>query len=332
MKREARLQSAKTWIHTYTGNNLVRGYSNWYKVDLLCAAHELSMLGIKVRPAYVEALKRDAERRRLEGEARSRAKRDQEITEATPSGFAFGINWDEQWELEKQKYYYIAGEGSDGEPFGVTWGEFLHASRKEPRHPPYQPSRSEETDVLHTLFEERLWFPEERAMERAALQAYTLREVFVMAKVKLSAIIDRMDVFQEGECSYISLRTGEVVTVMEGEFRKAEELEEEVDLEELDDGVRNALDILEHGEDYAELPDRYEIDEYGIMESFCVSRPSHEQTEQLMNVIGGKGSFRRFKETAGQLGLLDEWYVYRSESLREMAIEWCENNGLEYEE
>jgi hypothetical protein len=48
MNRTARLQSAKHWLPTYTGRDLVRGYRNWYGVSTVCAIMELRQLGIEV--------------------------------------------------------------------------------------------------------------------------------------------------------------------------------------------------------------------------------------------------------------------------------------------
>ena len=48
MKREGRLQSARAWIAKYEGKNIVRSYSKWYRVDLLCAIRELRTLGIQI--------------------------------------------------------------------------------------------------------------------------------------------------------------------------------------------------------------------------------------------------------------------------------------------
>jgi hypothetical protein len=67
MKREGRLRSARSWIAKYEGKNIVKGYSKWYGVDLLCAIRELRMLGINI----------DEERERqvkatLEGRVRAR--------------------------------------------------------------------------------------------------------------------------------------------------------------------------------------------------------------------------------------------------------------------
>ena len=57
MKREDRLQSARSWIAQYAGKNIVRSYSRWYGVDLLCAVRELRMLGINIDEEREKQLK-----------------------------------------------------------------------------------------------------------------------------------------------------------------------------------------------------------------------------------------------------------------------------------
>jgi len=64
-KIEDRLRSAKNWIKTYSGNNIVKGYSKKYPVDKLCAVKELRMIGVEISEEYekrlinsMEALKR----------------------------------------------------------------------------------------------------------------------------------------------------------------------------------------------------------------------------------------------------------------------------------
>ncbi len=65
LKRPQRLQSAKTWITTFTGKNLLRGYCRRFAVDWRCAAIELKLLGISIDSAYL------AKRERSEAEIKS---------------------------------------------------------------------------------------------------------------------------------------------------------------------------------------------------------------------------------------------------------------------
>ncbi|WLR55380.1 hypothetical protein LC048_24480 [Mesobacillus subterraneus] len=47
MKREARLQSAKSWLKNYDGKHVVKSYSKWFGVDSICAMNELEVLGLR---------------------------------------------------------------------------------------------------------------------------------------------------------------------------------------------------------------------------------------------------------------------------------------------
>jgi hypothetical protein len=74
MTRSARLQSATSWVKTYSGRDIVRGYRRWFGVDTVCAILELRMLGIRVsderlRQAKItesEAARQHSMRRRVE--------------------------------------------------------------------------------------------------------------------------------------------------------------------------------------------------------------------------------------------------------------------------
>src|SRR5712691_2994600 len=90
-------------------------------------------------------------------------------------------------------------------------------------------------------------------------------------RVKLSDLIEGMD-FQSDECfSYLNTTTGEVVSVTTEELRAAEEDEPLEDFPEWQhDAIRIAKDIVET-DHYLPLPNRFEINEYQIMEQFCSS-------------------------------------------------------------
>lgn len=45
----------------------------------------------------------------------------------------------------------------------------------------------------------------------------------------------------------------------------------------------------------------------------------------------GRGAFRRFKDTVHRVGMAEKWYSFQYEAYKRMAIEWCEENRIEYE-
>ena len=92
-----------------------------------------------------------------------------------------------------------------------------------------------------------------------------------------------------------------------------------------------ARDILET-DHYLSLPDRFEINEYSIMERFCLSVDDEDLRDDLGSAIRGRGAFRRFKDRMQLYGMAEEWYRYRDAALREIAVVWCEAHGITYTE
>lgn len=79
MKRPARLASAKTWMASYSGKNILRVYCVHFAVDWRCAAAELKMLGVKLDPAYLSQRERteaEQSRKRSERKLKQQAETD----------------------------------------------------------------------------------------------------------------------------------------------------------------------------------------------------------------------------------------------------------------
>ena len=55
-----------------------------------------------------------------------------------------------------------------------------------------------------------------------------------------------------------------------------------------------------------------------------------EIKDNLHRLIQGKGAFRRFKDYCFDENIIQDWYKYRDERYKEIAIEWCKQNELEY--
>jgi len=61
MNRAARLESAKHWLPTYEGRDVVKGYRKWYGVSTACAIIELRQLGVKIDEQRLIQAKRTEE-------------------------------------------------------------------------------------------------------------------------------------------------------------------------------------------------------------------------------------------------------------------------------
>jgi hypothetical protein len=147
-----------------------------------------------------------------------------------------------------------------------------------------------------------------------------------MTPVLLSAIVEGMDFQSDQMTSYLHRPTGRVLWVTDEAFRAAEgDDEDSVEPEELAD----ARGILASSGDYLALPDRFEIDEYRMMEDFAMGLDESGPRDATQASLHGAKAFRRFKDTIHRLGLSDDWYAYRERAYTEVARTWCEANGIE---
>ncbi|NLJ49290.1 MAG: hypothetical protein GX428_06870 [Candidatus Atribacteria bacterium] len=157
-----------------------------------------------------------------------------------------------------------------------------------------------------------------------------------MKPVKLKDIIDSLDVQMDQIRSYLNTETGEIIALSTEELDIAEESEGDIDFSKYPewqrDLINEAIDVLDNWNTnkYIELPDRWYVNEYSIMEEFCSSVRDEKIRNVLFSAIRGSGAFRRFKDVIHIFDLQDSWYKFRFEALKKIAIQWCEENGISY--
>ena len=78
------------------------------------------------------------------------------------------------------------------------------------------------------------------------------------------------------------------------------------------------------------LPTQYEINEYQIVVDFIETIDNETIKEELQRVIQGKGAFRRFKDYCFHANIIQDWYEYKEQKYKEIAIKWCIDNKLQY--
>ncbi len=152
-------------------------------------------------------------------------------------------------------------------------------------------------------------------------------------RVKLNDIIEGLEIQSDERHSFLDKRTSEVVSISDEEMRAAEDddpIEDFPDWEQ--DLVRIAKEIVDETGNYIDLPTKFDIHEYSIMEKFCLSLNDDEMSNNLYSVIKGSGAFGRFKDAIHEYDIADDWYKYRNDALKEIAIEWCQEKGVEFDE
>ncbi len=150
--------------------------------------------------------------------------------------------------------------------------------------------------------------------------------------VLIKGIVEALEMPMEEFPSFVDLDTGQVETISLDLLREAEEPEEDEpdDPEaEEDDELELAKRIVFSGR-FRRLPTQFDIHEWSIMEEFSNSVGSNRLREELLDAIHGRGAFRVFKDTIRRLRIEKDWYAFREQALREIAMEWCEEHKLEW--
>ena len=106
MNRNARLQSARHWITSYSGRDIVKGYRKWFGVDTVCAILELRRLGVDMPETRLFEAKRTEETT-----AQRRLEQRRQAAEAAPC------------DESDESFAFIAGCTLNGVPYGVSWEE-----------------------------------------------------------------------------------------------------------------------------------------------------------------------------------------------------------------
>jgi len=155
-------------------------------------------------------------------------------------------------------------------------------------------------------------------------------------RVKLSEIVDALDMHPPESSFLLDKKTGKIIFIEHAVL----EAVEDGDLDELladcpewqKDDYRAARDYLDREDDFVSLPDPFEIDEYRMMERFSLSLDDERMSDELYDAIKGRGAFRMFKSTIHRLGIQQQWYDYRDAEIVALAKEWCEREGIEFTE
>jgi hypothetical protein len=135
--------------------------------------------------------------------------------------------------------------------------------------------------------------------------------------VLLREIADAIGWHMDEGASYLDTESGEVVSVSPlGD-----------DYEELLEEVGEGL-----GERFLALPDQSDFDELDWMREYALGVQDRRVGNKLMDATDRPHPFRRFKDLAHELGMIDGWHKFRDEQLRTVALEWCKENEVEWRE
>jgi len=138
-----------------------------------------------------------------------------------------------------------------------------------------------------------------------------------------------MQMLSDDRHIYLNKVTGKLITIRDHDIAMAESDEANEFIEWQDETVQEAKKVL-ISEDYLEIPGMFDIHEYKIMGRFCLSIPNEKISGVLLEKIRGSGAFRRFQDMIYHYGIEKDWFKFRDDAHKEIAISWLEGKGLAY--
>lgn len=157
-----------------------------------------------------------------------------------------------------------------------------------------------------------------------------------MKPVKLSELIEALEFDSDEHTNRVDLQNGCVVRLSNSLLSAAEEgdeaaLDSLADWEKEDVEIAKAI-VTDSGERFVDVPDKFDFHEYRHMERFIGTVENAGSADQLWRAIKGKGAFRYFKDVASRLGLLEQWYRYRDDAMKEFVLAWAEFRKIPIED
>jgi hypothetical protein len=153
------------------------------------------------------------------------------------------------------------------------------------------------------------------------------------ATARLNEIVEALEMPFDEATSFLNCDTGRVETVSNDLLREGEEPDagEDLNLPEWQAEEWEIAKLIVSTDRFIELPSKFDVHEWAIMEDFSNSVRSDAIREDLLDAIHGAGAFRHFKDNVRRHGIEAAWFAFRTEALRQIAIAWCEENQIAWE-
>lgn len=165
--------------------------------------------------------------------------------------------------------------------------------------------------------------------------------------VSLRDLVDELETLSHESHVYLKKSAGRVISIRDDDFEMVRNMEEFDEIEEEGDDseiinntdgysdleiefFQDVKNVLAMDDDYLKLPSKFDIDEYEIVERFCLSISDEKISDVLLGKIRGSGAFRRFRDTIYRYRIEEDWFRFRDEAYKEIAISWLEGHGFAY--
>lgn len=144
-------------------------------------------------------------------------------------------------------------------------------------------------------------------------------------RVDLEDVIEAIEYENEFLSHYYNKYTGVIIYKEDKEWEPFHK-ENIKEIESLEDWQKELLmelkDLEDHPENYIQLPSHDELHEGRMMKKFM--------DKYSLKCDAQDNEIEKLKKAIEDKCLLSEWYDFREDLEREIAINWCEKNNIEY--
>lgn len=131
--------------------------------------------------------------------------------------------------------------------------------------------------------------------------------------VSLRELVDELKIITDEHHVFLNKVTGKTVTLTDEDISAVESGDDTAERQDWEQEVFEQAKEVLWSDDYLELPSKFDIHEYKIMERFCLDFPDERISDELLDKIrGGSGAFRRFKDAKRMVEFKD----WRAEDIK----------------
>ena len=152
------------------------------------------------------------------------------------------------------------------------------------------------------------------------------------ATVRLQDIVDALELQIDEASSFLDLDTGRVETVPDDFLLRAGKSDEDdPGRPEWENQVLEVAKRIATSDRFVPLPSKFDVNGWEIMQDFSLSVRSDGIREELLDAIRGRGVFRNFKAAVRRRDIEKRSFEFRTDALKQIAIDWCEENQIAWE-
>lgn len=149
-----------------------------------------------------------------------------------------------------------------------------------------------------------------------------------MRKINLEDIVNELELISDDGNSFFDKSTGQLFHISTRELEYAESGKEinpflyKWQIEKI-----NTVREMLKSNQYIQLPTKNEINEHGLMINFLRNYPNQKLKDEVANLEQDNNiNYWQLRNVILQYNIGDEWYRYKREAFKKIAIDWCDKN------